>query len=78
MICPNCGEPVRTRHSFCVVCNADLSGIKPEPKVRIAGQKLRDMLTTPVSQLGKSKAQPEPEPAEESAAAAEQMHPSMT
>ena len=30
MICPNCGEPVRTRHLFCVVCGADLKGIKPE------------------------------------------------
>ncbi len=30
MICPNCGEPVQTRHLFCVVCGADLKDVKPE------------------------------------------------
>lgn len=30
MICPNCGEPVMTRHLFCAVCGADLKDVKPE------------------------------------------------
>ena len=30
MICPNCGEPVQTRHLFCVVCGADLKDVRPE------------------------------------------------
>ncbi|MBR6107830.1 MAG: hypothetical protein IKQ39_07450 [Oscillospiraceae bacterium] len=53
MICPCCGEPIRSRHSFCVVCHADFTVMKPETTVRHAGEKLREVLTTPVSQLGK-------------------------
>ena len=30
MVCPNCGEPVMTRHLFCAVCGADLIDVKPE------------------------------------------------
>lgn len=30
MVCPNCGEPVMTRHLFCAVCGADLKDVKSE------------------------------------------------
>ena len=34
MRCPNCGEPIETRHSFCVVCGADLQPVLNEAKQR--------------------------------------------
>ena len=42
MRCPNCGEPVETRHSFCVVCGADLEPLNSQSvKQRAAGQQKR-------------------------------------
>ena len=51
MRCPNCGEPVETRHSFCVVCGADLEPLKSQSvkqREADAGQKLRTVLNQPV------------------------------
>lgn len=45
MICPNCGEPVQSRHLFCVVCGADFKKIKPEN----AGVRLKKALTKPIA-----------------------------
>ena len=45
MICPNCGEPVQTRHLFCVVCGADLKDVTPEK----AGVRLKQALTKPIA-----------------------------
>lgn len=53
MICPNCGEPVRTRHLFCVVCGADLKGIRPEK----AGERLKRALAKKKSARNEAAAQ---------------------
>lgn len=51
MRCPNCGEVIETRHSFCVVCGADLKEVREQAvhrKVMRAGRKLRSVLNQPV------------------------------
>ena len=41
MKCPNCGEPVITRHSFCVICGADLKDVLSESKLQHAAGSVR-------------------------------------
>ena len=63
MICPNCGETVQTRHLFCVVCGADLMGIRPES----AGARLKKALIKPIG----GKKQKTKQPVQVKAAAAD-------
>ncbi|MBQ3939900.1 MAG: zinc-ribbon domain-containing protein [Oscillospiraceae bacterium] len=53
MRCPHCGEPIESRHSFCVICGADLLPLQsqsPTLKARAseAGRRLRSALSQPV------------------------------
>lgn len=54
MICPNCGEPVQTRHLFCVVCGADLKDVTSEK----AGVRLKQALTKPIAAKKAAKEKP--------------------
>ncbi len=66
--CPFCGEPIETRHTFCVVCGSDLQEVlaqTPQEKLGEAGRKIRTVLTRPIVLPGKQKAAaeaPAPEP----------------
>lgn len=68
MNCPKCGEPVRTRHSFCVICGADLEEKLSETPLKAAAEavgrktkRVRDVLNKPI---GQRKAEPAPTPVE--------------
>lgn len=55
MRCPSCGEPIRSRHSFCVICGADLQDILSRTKreaVEEATDKIQSVLTKPLSLRG--------------------------
>ena len=53
MKCPSCGEPILSRHTFCVICGADLSEQLSRPasdKRRGAKTKIQSLLTKPFAQ----------------------------
>lgn len=53
MQCPKCGEPIRSRHSFCVVCGFDLQELlavnASKSSIAEAGRRFRDVLNTPIT-----------------------------
>ncbi|HAG13168.1 MAG TPA: hypothetical protein DCG49_04820 [Ruminococcus sp.] len=54
MKCPNCGEPITTRHTFCVICHTDLKDFleNPPPKkteaIQTACKRVHAVLTKPI------------------------------
>ena len=48
MRCPHCGEPLQSKHSFCVICGGDLLNARPENPVRNAVSQIQSVLTAPV------------------------------
>ncbi len=51
MVCPICGEAVKTRHLFCAVCGTDLKDVKSE-KISV---RLKTMFATSSEQAAPSK-----------------------
>ena len=52
MRCPSCGEPIQSRHTFCVVCGADLQDVLLKSRkeaVEEATERLHSVLTKPIS-----------------------------
>lgn len=67
MRCPHCGEPIQSRHSFCVICGGDLLEYQPvsplqtaKTAVAQAGQRIQNALQTPVR--GRKQAAPQTVP----------------
>lgn len=48
MICPNCGEVVESKHSFCVVCGADLTE-KRIQQTDSSEERVRGMFRKPIA-----------------------------
>ena len=47
-ICPNCGEVVESKHSFCVVCGADLAETRIQ-ELDPAKERIRGMFRKPIA-----------------------------
>lgn len=65
MRCPSCGEPIQSRHTFCVVCGADLQDVLSRSKKEAVGEateKIHSVLTKPIT-LRKPKHPAEEKPA---------------
>lgn len=63
MNCPHCGEPIETRHTFCVVCGADLMEFLESKKKRAvsasSGSARRKVHAAKKKLRGKQKPAPE-------------------
>ncbi|MCQ2416464.1 MAG: hypothetical protein MJ071_01475 [Oscillospiraceae bacterium] len=55
MKCPNCGEPIKTRHTFCVICNADLKDYLANGKKEDAIEKKKNVQEHLQKLVGKMK-----------------------